>query len=222
VPSRHNIKVLLLAAVLCASGSAANACIEYRDFDETSFLKADLIFVGQLTDYEIVLAQDRFVDEELAILTYRVDDVLKGDAGRTIRLWWPNSTFALPGAMRRDDATLVAVDRSEAAEGDWRGWLRYPSRNALTALPVVHQQPCSNESIIPLGPRDRATVTRWVAAGTADGTTLAFDGFGKGEDIPARRTAQIDLLPIGGGVVGGGLVLGAIRRWQRRWRRRQA
>lgn len=206
----------LLAVSAVAAASVADACITYRESDEADFLEADLIFVGDLTDYEIVTAKDRYFDDELAILTYRVDEVLKGEAGETIRLWWPNSTFGLPESMSRYGATLVGVDQGAAAEEHWTGWLHYPSRNAITGLPRVHQVPCSGASILPVAPVDVATVTRWIAAGKADGTALTYGGLRRVEELPARRTAQVNLLPIGGGVLGGGFLLLAIRRWRRR------
>lgn len=212
----RSFKLLLAALALWSAASAGHACITYREYDETAFLEADLIFIGKLADYEIVTAQDRYVDEELAVLTYRVDRVLKGQAGETIRLLWPNSTFELPDSMSRYDATLVAVVPSEAPEGDWTGWLRYPSRNALTALSVVHQQGCSNASIMPVGPRDLATIKRWIAAGSADGTPLTNDGFRIADELPATRTRQIDLRPVGAGVLGGSALVLAIRSWRRR------
>lgn len=218
----RGFRPLLAALALWSAASAGHACITYREHDETAFLEADLIFVGNLTDYEIVTAQDRYVDEELAVLTYHVDRVLKGQAGETIRLWWPNSTFELPDSMGRYDATLVAVVRSEAPEGDWSGWLRYPSRNALMALPVVHQQGCSSASIIPVGPRDLATIKRWIAAGSADGTPLTYDGVRIGDELPARRTNQTDFLPAIAGMLGGGALVLVIRRWRRRSARRQS
>jgi hypothetical protein len=207
----------LLAVSAVAAASVADACITYRESDEADFLEADLIFVGDLTDYEIVTAKDRYFDDELAILTYRVDEVLKGEAGETIRLWWPNSTFGLPESMSQYGATLVGVDQgAAAAEEHWTGWLHYPSRNAITGLPRVHQVPCSGASILPVAPVDVATVTRWIAAGKADGTALTFGGIRKVEELPARRTAQVNLLPIGGGAVGVGALILAIHRRRRR------
>ena len=206
----------LIAVSAVAAASVADACITYRENEEADFLEADLIFVGDLIDYEIVTAKDRYLDDELAILTYRVDKVLKGEAGETIRLWWPNSTFELPESMSRYGATLVGVDQAAAAEEHWTGWLHYPSRNAITRLPRVYQVPCSGESILPVAPVDVATVTRWIAAGKADGTALTYDGLRSVDEFPARHTAQVNLLPMGGGAVGVGALILAIRRRQRR------
>ncbi|WDA40072.1 hypothetical protein [Erythrobacter sp. BLCC-B19] len=206
----------LLSVSVAAAAPAANACITYRESGEADFLEADLIFVGDLTDYEIVTAKDGYVDYDLAILTYRVDAVLKGKAGETIRLWWPNSTFELPESMSLHRATLVGVDQGAAAEEPWTGWLHYPSRNAITGLPQVHQPGCSDASILPVAPEDVATVKRWIAAGKADGSALSYGGFGDLGELPARRTAQVSLLPIGGGAVGIGALILAINRRQRR------
>lgn len=206
----------LLAIPAVAVASVANACITYRENGEADFLEADLIFVGDLTDYEIVTTKDGYFEDEMAILTYRVDEVLKGEAGETIRLWWPNSTFELPESMSRYGATLVGVEQGAAAEQHWTGWLHYPSRNAITGLPWVHQPGCSGASILPVAPEDVVTVKRWIAAGKADGTALSYDGLRTVGELPARRISQVNLLPIGGGVFGGVLLLLAVRRWRRR------
>lgn len=213
---------LLLAASLGASATAAKACVVFRDFDETAFLEADLIFIGDLTDYNIVTVQGEFHDTELAVLTYRVDQVLKGEAGDKIRLQWPNSTFQLPDSMKRIDATLVAAVPGEAPEADWTGWLRYPSTNGLTSLPMLHQRPCTSPSIMSVAPRDVAMIERWIAGEAADAAQLSTDGIKIAGEVPARRTGQLNLLPIGSGAVGVALATLAINRRQRRRKRDRA
>ena len=209
------LKALIAGSALWIGATAANACIVFREYDETAFLEADLIFVGDLTDYEIVSVEDHGRRMEMAVLTYRIDEVLKGKAGDTIRLNWPNSTFELPNSLPRYDATLVGVVSPEAREHDWTEWLRYPSVNALWKLSMVHQQACSHSSIFPVARRDVATIKRWIAAGAADESELSYDGV-KIVDVPARRTGQWNLGVFGGGVFGGGLAILARRRWRRR------
>lgn len=216
MPAARLLLRAMLAISAVAVASVANACITYRENGEADFLEADLIFVGDLTDYEIVTTKDGYFEDEMAILTYRVDEVLKGEAGETIRLWWPNSTFGLPESKRRYGATLVGVEQGAAAEQHWTGWLHYPSRNAITGLPRVHQPGCSGASILPVAPEDVVTVKRWIAAGKADGTALSYDGLRTVGELPARRISQVNLLPIGGGVLCGVLLLLAVRRWRRR------
>lgn len=200
--------------------AAANACIVYNDYDEAAFIEADLIFVGNLTDYNIVTIEGEWFDQELAILTYRVNEVLKGKAGDTIQLQWWNSTFAFPATMSRYGETLVAANRDGAPERDWTGWLQYPSINALSRLPTVHQSPCSDASISPVAQSDVATVKRWITAGASDGSALSYDGFRIVDELPARRTGQVSLLAIGSGTVSGGLLAFLI--WYRRRRRASA
>lgn len=213
---------VLLAASLGASVTAANACVVFRDFDETAFLEADLIFIGDLTDYNIVTVQGEFHDTELAVLTYRVDQVLKGEAGDKIRLQWPNSTFELPDSMKRIDATLVAAVPGEAPEADWTGWLRYPSINALTSLPMLHQRPCTSPSIMSVAPRDVAMIERWIAGEAADAAQLSTDSIKIVGEVPARRTGQWNLAAIGGAVFGVGALTAAIHRRRRRRKRDRA
>lgn len=93
------LKSLPIAVSVWSAVTPAKACPDYAEYDETAFLEANLIFVGALTDYEIVTTQYYGQPQERAVLTYRVDQVLKGTAGRTIRLWWPTSTFGYPHAM---------------------------------------------------------------------------------------------------------------------------
>ncbi|RNJ61970.1 MAG: hypothetical protein EDM03_10710 [Porphyrobacter sp. IPPAS B-1204] len=143
---------LLLAASLGASATAVEACVDFREYDETAFLEADLIFVGELTDYELVTVDDHGFARELAVLTYEVNAVLKGKAGRTIRLWWPNSTFGYPPAMPRHASTVVAAIPAERNAPDGGGSVRYPSEAAIRSLPMVHQIACSPASIFPAGP----------------------------------------------------------------------
>jgi hypothetical protein len=208
---------LLLAASLCTVGSAANACVEFREYQETAFLAADLIFVGELTDYEVVTIADSSISRETAVLTYKVDEVLKGKAGKTIRLWWPNSTFEYPSAIPRFSPTVVAAEPSERSATDASDGFRYPSKASITSLPVVHQVGCSPASIFPAGSSDIETIKRWIAAGAADGTRLNFnEDYANGDELPARHSFQWNLLPLAAGLVAVGILLTVI--W---WRRPQ-
>ena len=208
---------VLLAALIAASATAVEACVDFREYDETAFLEADLIFVGELTDYELVTVDDHGFARELAVLTYEVNAVLKGKAGRTIRLWWPNSTFGHPPTLGRYAATLVAADANIAADRKGAVSFQFPSIEAIQSMPVVYQQPCTSEAIFPVSQTDIVTIKRWITAGEADGTELSYDGFKVVDELPARRTAQVNLLPIGGGAVGvGALILAILRRRRRR------
>jgi hypothetical protein len=217
VPSRRNISALLFAVSLCAAGAPARACIVQRDDDETAFLAADLIFVGDLTDYEIVSIDGGTFPRETAVLTYRVEAVLKGKAGETIRLWWPNSTFAYPPAMLRFAPSVVAAVQGERRATNWTDSFRYPSEAAITGLPAVHQIPCSPESVFPASPTDIATIKRWIAKGAADGTPLSYAGAATGEPLAARRTSQWNLLPLAAGTIGAAALLPVV--WWRRQRK---
>lgn len=202
---------LLLAASLGASATAVEACVDFREYDETAFLEADLIFVGELTDYELVTVDDHGFARELAVLTYEVNAVLKGKAGRTIRLWWPNSTFGYPPAMPRHASTVVAAIPAERNAPDGGGSVRYPSEAAIRSLPMVHQIACSPASIFPAGPGDIATIKRWIAAGAADETRLNYDeGYTNGEELPLRRTSQPNLLRYAAGALAAGMVMLAL------------
>lgn len=216
--NRRNIRIFLLAVSLCSAGTVTHACIVPRDYDETAFLEADLIFVGELTDYEVVTIADGSIDRDMAVLTYHVDEVLKGKAGKSIRLWWPNSTFAYPSAMPRFAKTVVAAIPSQRNDHRWGDSFRYPSEASITSLPVVHQVACSSESIFPVGHGDIATIKRWIAAGAADATPLDFnEDYANGDVVSARRTSQWNLLPIAGGALAIGLSLPVI--WLRRLRK---
>lgn len=209
---------LLIAMFAVSAVTPAYACIDMADYDETAFLEADLIFVGELTDYELVTVDDGGFPRELAVLTYEVNEVLKGKADRTIRLWWPNSTFGYPPAMLRYESTVVAAIPAEQNAPDGSGSFRYPSEAAIRSLPAVHQIPCSSESIFPAGPGDIATIKRWIATGAADGMRLNYDeGYTNGEELPARHTPQINLLPYAGGALAVGMLMLAL--WWKRLRK---
>lgn len=208
---------LLIAVFAVSAPTPAYACVDVAEYDETAFLEADLIFVGELTGYELVTAEDHGFPRDLAVLTFEVTEVLKGKAGRTIRLWWPNSTFGHPPTLGRYAATLVAADANNAADRKGAVSFQFPSIEAIQSMPVVYQQPCTSEAIFPVSQTDIVTIKRWITAGEADGTELSYDGFKVVDELPARRTAQVNLLPIGGGAVGvGALILAILRRRRRR------
>jgi hypothetical protein len=124
--------------------------------------------------------------------------------------------------MKRIDATLVAAVPGEAPEADWTGWLRYPSTNALTSLPMLHQRPCTSASIMSVAPRDVAMIERWIAGEAADAAQLSTDGIKIAGEVPARRTGQCNLAAIGGAVFGVGALTAAINRRRRRRKRDRA
>lgn len=220
--ARRILHCLLIATLAVSPATPANACVDIAEYDETAFLGADLIFVGDLTGYEIVTAEDHGFPRELAVLTYEVNEVLKGKTGRTVRLWWPNSTFGHPPTLGRYAATLVAADASNAADRKGAVSFQFPSIEAIQSLPVVYQQPCTSEAIFPVSQTDIATIKRWITNGAADSSELSYDGFKIVDELPARRTGQLNLLPIGVGAVGVGLLMLAIHRRRRRRKRDRA
>jgi hypothetical protein len=134
---------LLFLATVAAAGVAepAWACRITRPLEIDHIRNADTVFTGRLIRYDLVSPQRPQTFPQYALLTVRVDRVLKGRASGDVVLLWLNSTFGFPTRMA---FTSVLV----AARYDDLGlWSPSPSRDRLLArypgLMSVLQQACS-------------------------------------------------------------------------------
>jgi hypothetical protein len=134
---------LLFLATLAAAGVAepAQACRITRPLELEPIRNADAVFTGRLIRYDLVSPQRPQTFPQYALLTVRVDRVLKGRASGDVVLFWLNSTFGFPRRMAFT-SVLVAAQHDDLAL-----WRPSPSRDRLLArypgLMSVLQQPCS-------------------------------------------------------------------------------
>ena len=148
---RSTIGKAVVALVFClATGmpQSAIACRTYAPFQIEDIARADVVFTGQLIRYDLVSPGRSNSLDEYALLTVRVDKVLKGNASGDVQLYWWNSTFGVPKKLQRDGRILIA-----AVSADRTGLpLRGPSATVFPSrrpdLLQVLQAPCSTAFIL--------------------------------------------------------------------------
>lgn len=132
---------LTLGVLIAAVPSVADACRRPATLDIDHVRYADVVAIGRITDYRIVLDQQarrerrRLLESsptfggdlretlekqteflsDYASFEFSVDDVLHGKPGRKLRVKWNNSTFAEPESLR-PGPYLIALDVAGAGE----------------------------------------------------------------------------------------------------------
>ena len=158
---------LLVAAL---SGTPAHACVVRVEQDLRDVEYADVVVVGRIANYELVLDpvarqrhadllaspellpktreiledQDRFLTD-YARFDILVDEVLRGTTSQKQTVTWDNSTFGEPDAMQAG-SFLIALRDPHSPSPPLRG----PSgilRDAVPGSLTVLQAPCSRAFI---------------------------------------------------------------------------
>ncbi|WP_271077012.1 hypothetical protein [Aurantiacibacter sp. MUD61] len=150
--SRWAICALVFLALLWTS--PAWACRINRPFDPAYANEADAVFIGHLSDYEVVEVRRPGLSVPLTYSRFRFEptQVLSGDASGSLTITWSNSTYAQPAEMP-DGLYLVALHLPSAEPpvvlaGEW-----FEPDHA-----IVSQQPCSQALLFPVDSEDAARV----------------------------------------------------------------
>lgn len=169
-----NIRYLGAMFVLGVAGlnAPAFACIAFRGLEITDVEYADLIVVGRIVDYRIILDQEvrekrrkqlekstsmspamrKLLSEQRGFVTdyakfkVKVDEVLRGKAARTITVTWDNSTFVEPETMP-EGPFLIALRESRSVAPPIRGGSASVVPNKAPSFWTVVQSPCSKAFI---------------------------------------------------------------------------
>lgn len=179
--------VLILG--LAASSGEAQACRIDAPLKPGDIRYADVVVMGRIANYEIVLDQQARQDRkdllarspdmpaevrkslqsqtefmsDYARFTVIVDEVLVGKAPKTLTVTWDNSTFDEPETMA-PGRYLVALRNSKSASPPLRG----PSATILASrqpeLPTVLQAPCAPPFIFEAGSQEELTVRGLLSA----------------------------------------------------------
>jgi hypothetical protein len=101
---------------------------------------ADMIVVGNVTDYEVVTSSET-PSWRHGLVTVRIANALKGDVSGEVKLLWQNSTFELPEELPATEPAIIAARRlngdTPSPQGQWH----------------VLQAPCSSPFILPYSRR---------------------------------------------------------------------
>jgi hypothetical protein len=159
------LAISLLFLAIASAPQAASACFTRAPFHIEDVTRADAVFSGRLIRYQLVSPGRPDSLDEYALLTVRVDKVLKGRVPRDVQLYWWNSTFGVPKTMVRPEPILIAANSATA-----RGLpLRGPSATVFASrrpdLLQVMQAPCSNAFILPWSPQGEANIRTLLGGG---------------------------------------------------------
>lgn len=108
-------KLFIIVVIQLLIPSLAFGCFTMRYFDIGYVRHADTIFVGELSDYQI-LEEKR---GSHALLTFKVESVLKGFLGDTVVVRWDNSTFALSDKLSTNRLLIATGEVRYIAPLNW-------------------------------------------------------------------------------------------------------
>lgn len=138
-----------LALLVCVcSANAANACIDIVPFEIEDIRQADAIFSGKLVRYERVSPGRPNSLDDYALLTIRVDRVIKGKVAGEVQLYWWNSTFGVPETKEIETPLLIAAVTAKRQILPLRGGSAtvFPTRRP--DLLQLMQAPCSSPFLL--------------------------------------------------------------------------
>jgi hypothetical protein len=159
------------AATICfalISGSAAEACVISKDRKLADIKYADVVVVGEISNYGVILDQEMrerhqkmiagtkstalpakpsgFITD-YARFDISVEKVLKGEAPDLITVTWDNSTFTEPETMP-PGPYLIALRRTDSAQPPLRGPSATMWPSPEPGLLTVLQAPCAPAFIL--------------------------------------------------------------------------
>ena len=175
-----------VALFLTAIGGAtpAHACIVATPLNHDDVRFADVVVIGRITNYRIMLdqqirrqrrqllanpdlppglrrsyqVQTKFLSD-YAHFDVLVDGVLKGRAGRTLTVTWDNSTFGEPSSMPRGPF-IVALRKPSSDSPPLRGPSATVMPNREPGSLTVLQAPCSAAFIFESGSADASAIRK--------------------------------------------------------------
>lgn len=160
---------------------AAQACIEFMESSLEDIRRADVILVGNMVSYEIVERDSGHgYPLEEGLLTINVARAIKGSAPSTVRLVWPNSSFAFPPDMLGFQPAIYA------ATYDQSGFRRTGSPAPQSSQLYLFQPPCSGSFTLPHSAADEDVVRHVLAGGSA-----TFDDLGAWAEVEGVRLTAI-------------------------------
>ena len=185
----RNCGVLAVIAltVMSSAPGVAHACMVQTMPDPEDVRHADIVVVGQISNYEIILdeafrrkklsrpdlspqlrahhEEQKGVLSDYARFDIHVDEVLHGEAQQKLTVTWDNSTFAEPKKMAAGPFLIALRDPGSA-----RPLLKGPSATILPNLDPEHltvlQAPCSNPFIFDDKSDDASTIRQILSSDT--------------------------------------------------------
>ena len=164
-----------LMSLLVSLGSAQSlsACIVYADIDYQAIFQADLVVIGQVSNYRILRPKDdkgRII-AEYAQFDIRTREVVKAanadspQSGDLIPVTWDNSTFSEPDAMYslpQSVGFLIALRHPSSDVPPLRGPSAFIAPTPDPELFTVLQAPCSQAFIFRMDSLTAIALRQWL------------------------------------------------------------
>ena len=171
--ARFSITWSATAVMLSSAAHPAAACITLAPFHVEDIQQADVVFSGTLTRYQVVKPLDKYAPS-YALLTFHVNDILKGRPARNLQVYWSNSTFGIPADLSYTKPFLVAAVKS--------GRPSLPIRSgSATIYPIsrpdllqVLQAPCSSAFLLQKTPQTMKDIRILLGGGTVEPRDYPF------------------------------------------------
>ena len=133
--------LLLAAAFACSATAASQACITDRPFSPKTIETAATIVRARVIGYELIALG--------AVLTIEVLETYRGNAGKTEKLLWFNSTFSVPSDLAEfnrlnADAFYIGYSPSPV---EMREYISAFFPPAHAGLDLIAQSPCAGPFI---------------------------------------------------------------------------
>lgn len=151
---RRCLQALVVSLGFLLMASPASTCRAFAALELSDIQYADVVVVGRIQKYEIVLPTDKRSNfwrakskskkilSDYARFDVVVDEVLVGQPSRVISATWDNSTFAEPESMKAVPY-LIALRESGSKTPPLRGPSATPLPNPEPSLLAVLQAPCA-------------------------------------------------------------------------------
>jgi len=160
------LKYALLAGILVSLPASAAAdmysCSVHAEAEYADVLTADVVFVGELTDYRFVPDQgsDAYPN---AVMTYNVIETLKGDLASEVQLRWDPAVFA-PDERRPPIGLEIVLgfDAQNAVE---------PSQSEF----YLKQIACGQPLVFSASAQNIETIELWLTTGEVRAHELSSD-----------------------------------------------
>lgn len=146
---RSSLRAATMVMIAATAPMPATACWTWTPLHIEDIGQADAIFTGRVIRYELVSPGRPNSLDEYALLTVRVDKVLRGEIAGDVQLYWWNSTFGVPRTMAFDGPIIIAASGAGRTGLPLRGPSAtvFPSRRP--DLLQILQAPCSSPFILP-------------------------------------------------------------------------
>lgn len=154
----------ILTALVSLLPLSSQACIVFAGFESADVIYADLVFEGEVIEYEYVAGGEQPSLRDYALITFRVDRALRGSTEDEVTLYWWNSTFGVRGEWNHSTALIVAAQDPTSPVPPLRSGSGVTKGIERPDLHQILQAPCSAPFFLPRDVRVADAITKILVA----------------------------------------------------------